>query len=290
MNSSRSLSNVYRKQNLMKFLVMSDLHLSRKPWQVRKALAMGRGYDAVLIPGDMTNDGTPPQFNLLYQCIVEILPNTPVLAVAGNHDFPVAPEPKTQDGICDYKTLQEWLLHRQPLPYQLDESGAYAVSIGYTEILGLNCVGHGRKFQFGTQLEWLAEHLLHSDAKWHIFLCHAPLRLHSPAGNTAPYLSRDKELQNILDRQGHCIFLSGHTHISMESPAACVEYDKRHHNLYVNSGSIRPTTLLDDARKQNGATAQGNVVELELMAHGWAVRAIEMRDGQTLLTYPAPEL
>lgn len=71
---------------IQRLLVLTDLHLSRKPWQVRKALSMGSSYDAVLIPGDMTNDGTPPQFDLLHQCITDILPNTPVLAVAGNHD------------------------------------------------------------------------------------------------------------------------------------------------------------------------------------------------------------
>lgn len=274
----------------MKLLVISDLHLSRKPWQVRKALSMGKNYDAVLIPGDMTNDGTPAQFALLNQCIADILPNAPVLAVAGNHDFPVTPLPEVPGGICNVMSLQEWLLRRQPLLCHLDESGAYAVAIGNVEILGLHCVSHGRKFQFGTQLEWLTGHLLHSDAQWHILLCHAPVRLHSPANNTAPYLSRDKELQRILDRQGCCLFLSGHTHISMESPVACVEYDKQHHNLYINSGSIRPTTLLDDTGKANGTTAQGNVVELELTGQGWAVRVIGMRDGQTLLTCPATEL
>ncbi len=70
----------------MKIIAMSDLHLSKKPWQVRKALSMAR--DAVLLVGDLVNDGTPEQFELMHQCISEVLPNTPVLAVAGNHDFP----------------------------------------------------------------------------------------------------------------------------------------------------------------------------------------------------------
>lgn len=91
---------------------------SRKPWQVRKALSLGESYDAVLIPGDMTNDGMPSQFDLLRECVADILPDTPVLAVAGNHDFPVALLPETQDGICDYRAMQEWLLQRQQLPYK----------------------------------------------------------------------------------------------------------------------------------------------------------------------------
>ena len=63
----------------MRLMVMSDLHLSKKPWQVRKALKMGA--DAVLLVGDLTNDGTPEQMELMRQCIKEVLPDTPVLAV-----------------------------------------------------------------------------------------------------------------------------------------------------------------------------------------------------------------
>lgn len=42
----------------MRILAMSDLHLSKKPWQVRKALRMGSNADLVLLAGDLVNDGT----------------------------------------------------------------------------------------------------------------------------------------------------------------------------------------------------------------------------------------
>ena len=45
----------------MKILAMSDLHLNKKPWQVRKALRMGHDADLVLLVGDLVNDGTPEQ-------------------------------------------------------------------------------------------------------------------------------------------------------------------------------------------------------------------------------------
>ncbi|MGN0399101.1 MAG: metallophosphoesterase, partial [Blautia sp.] len=72
----------------MRLMVMSDLHLSKKPWQVRCALRMGADADAVLLVGDLTNDGTLEQMELMHQCIKEVLPDTPVLAVTGNHDYP----------------------------------------------------------------------------------------------------------------------------------------------------------------------------------------------------------
>ena len=64
----------------MRLLVMSDLHLSKKPWQVRKALKMGTDADAVLLVGDLTNDGTPEQLTLMQQCIAEVLPDTAIFS------------------------------------------------------------------------------------------------------------------------------------------------------------------------------------------------------------------
>ena len=131
----------------MKFIVMSDLHLSKKPWQVQKALNMGKGADAVLLVGDLTNDGTPEQLQLMQQCIEACLPDTPVLAVTGNHDCPHQPSPMIRRGICDFPALQDWLLKRQPFPCVLDDSGAWAVRMGDIEVIGLNCVWHWRRRQ-----------------------------------------------------------------------------------------------------------------------------------------------
>lgn len=180
----------------MKIIAMSDLHLSKKPWQVRKALCMARNAGLVLLVGDLVNDGTPEQMDLMRQCISDVLPETPVLSVAGNHDYPRWPSPMIR--VWDYQALQEWLLIRQPYPYRLDDSGAYAVRVGNMEVIGLNCVSHWRRFKFvdGTQLKWLEDHLDGSDAVWHIILCHAPLSAHNPKRNDRkPYLSRDEQLQ-----------------------------------------------------------------------------------------------
>ena len=77
----------------MRVIAMSDLHLSKKPWQVRKALKMAADADAILLAGDLVNDGTPEQIELMHQCISELLPEKTVLAVAGNHDYPCNPLP-----------------------------------------------------------------------------------------------------------------------------------------------------------------------------------------------------
>ncbi len=75
------------------FAVMSDLHTAAKPGRIRRALTMASGADCVLLPGDLTNDGTPEQFDCLWQLLEETLPRVPVLAVGGNHDMTLHPLP-----------------------------------------------------------------------------------------------------------------------------------------------------------------------------------------------------
>lgn len=279
----------FGEETAQRFLVMTDLHLSNKPWQVRKALSMGKGYDAVLITGDMTNDGTQEQLELFWQCVTETLPEVPVFAVTGNHDYPRWPLPQIQYGICDYPTLQQKLLDRAAgmgVTCRQDESGAYVAYMGDTEIIGLNAATHWRRFMFpdNAQLEWLMFHLLESKAKRHIILCHAPLRLHHPyqPENGECYLSRDSVLQRILDvERTEVIFLSGHTHISMNCREGCVEMAERNH-LYVGAGSIRPTTLKADEPLQPEFWTEGNVVQLLVGENQTTVTGISMKTGQKI--------
>lgn len=272
-----------------RFLLMTDLHLSNKPWQVRKALSMGKDYDAVLITGDMTNDGTQGQLERFWQCVTEVIPDVPVFAVTGNHDYPRDPLPQIPHGICDYPALQQKLLDRAEtmgISYQQDDSGAYVATMGDTEIIGLNAATHWRRFKFpdNAQLEWLMLHLSESKAKWHIILCHAPLRLHHPyqPENGECYLSRDSVLQQIVDEtHAQVIFLSGHTHYSMNCREGCVEMAERSH-LYINAGSIRPTALKPDEPLQPECWTEGNVVELLVGRDRITVIGISMKTGQRI--------
>lgn len=272
----------------MRLLIMSDLHLSKKLWQVRKALKMCENADAVLLVGDLTNDGIPEQMALMQQSIAEVLPDTTVLAVPGNHDYPHFPRPMIWESFCDFEALRDWLLARQPYPFVLDDSGAWAVRMGEIEIIGLNCVWHWRRFKFkdGAQLSWLEKYLETSDARWHIILCHAPLLAHNPKrSDIKPYLSRDEKLQSIIDAHKNILFISGHTHVSMESPAGCVERDTVRNNIYINDGSIRPTTRLTADGISEAEPADGNVVELLVEYPKITITAISTKTGQGIGKY-----
>lgn len=271
-----------------RFLVLTDLHLSHKPWTVRRALAAGRDYDGVLITGDLTNDGTPEQLEHFLEILTDVLPDTPVFAVTGNHDYPARPLPHIYHGICEYPMLQEALLARAEAmgwAVSRDFSGAYAARRGNTEIFGLNAATHWRRFKFpgGTQLDWLEEGLSRSDARHRILLCHAPLQHHRPylSQDAPPYLSMDARLQAIVDENTNLIFLSGHTHLSLNLPEGCAQRD-RQGNLYYNAGSIRPTTLKPGEPLAPAEWVEGNGTALTLSAREIHLQGFSLKTGKNI--------
>lgn len=272
---------------LYRLLVMTDLHLSRKPWQVRQGLTIARGYDALLITGDLTNDGLPYQMEAVFDAITELLPDIAVFAVAGNHDYPLLPSPRVIQGASDYPALQQSLLERaQKLGWHCIQhpSGAYLAARNQLRIIGLNATGHFRRFRFPEdgQLEWLSALLSRQQPKTlrPLLLCHAPLAAHQPYPGSQPYLHRNRILQQIVNDSAGVVFLSGHTHISLNCRPGCAEQDGQ--NLYLNAGSIRPGSLPADELLQPEEWTHGNVVELLLGRESITVSGITVGNGRRI--------
>lgn len=179
--------------------------------------------------GDMTNDGTAEQHELLKQCLEEVLSDKRVLSVTGNHDIPRIPlEQEDRQAVRNHLMFQKWLFekmeqsgnsYRVPVKkWKYGPDGAWAVSLGNVELFGLQAVADQRRFLFegGRQLEWLDGQMSETqEAPWRIILCRAPLLHHNPkrkAGENNPYLNRDKQLQEVADRWGNVILFPG-THI-----------------------------------------------------------------------------
>ena len=268
------------------FAVMSDLHMAAKPGRIRRALRHAAEADCVLLPGDLTNDATPEQFRCLWQLIEETIPAKPLLPVCGNHDFPMAPLPHIRQGIDCYDAFQAVALNRaQQLGVRstVDESGAYRAVFRNTEILGLNAVSHWRRFTFpeGKQLDWLNRQLS-KNVRRRIVLCHAPFIKHNPLRSEcdAPYLARDAQLQQIVDDAGKVLFLSGHTHTSLNEGKGCVEYDIVHGNLYLNDSSITPTLPCRQEPLADREWTDGAICYLSLNASGVEIRGRCLSSGR----------
>lgn len=160
-----------------------------------------------MLPGDLTNDGTKGQFELLMECIQdtvfrrsqfqntgehsrETLHGTKIFPVCGNHD-------------------------------------RMAFSMQASEEKGQN---HYARFQ-----EWLF---------------------------------------------GNVIFISGHTHLSMNHPEGCVEWDEKHGNLYINDGSVRPTDLLPGEPMQPKEWKEGTWLDITVCDRKVEIITRSVKDGR----------
>lgn len=132
-----------------RFSVLTDLHLTDKPWKIKQALRSLQT-DTVLLLGDATNDGFSVQFDAFLACMEETIPNSTVFPVVGNHDVP---RDSSALGDCNaYTSFQKCLLAKAGAKgYQIGsapDGRAYAVQIGHVDLIGLQCVTSGRRFRF----------------------------------------------------------------------------------------------------------------------------------------------
>lgn len=68
----------------------------------------------------------------------------------------------------------------------------------------------------------------------------------------------------------------------MESAVPCVEYEEGRNHIYVNDGSIRPTTLLQQDGRPAPKTVDGNMVELLLEGDQLTVTAFSVKTAEPL--------
>lgn len=229
------------------FSVFTDLHLSAKPWKIKQALRAAES-DTLLLLGDSTNDGLPEQFDAFRACIEQTAFEKTIFPVTGNHDVLRPSKEKQEDGCKHYAAFQSDLLARareKGLAIEYAPDGrAYSVQMDDLDLIALQCVTTGRKFRFpdGVQIDWLEEHLSHTEAAWHVILCHAPTLKHNPNRTMGmPYLDQNKRLQELLDRTGRILFLNGHTHVSPNVLYGNGEWDAKHQNVYLDCGSVVAT-------------------------------------------------
>lgn len=238
----------------IKIGVISDLHLFNKIMNIERALSKLHDVALILIVGDIADRADEKQYNILLNLIGNELCDIPVYCVSGNHDNPAKDD-------TNYRQFERKI--NNEYPSIVDECGAFYKYINeYIDLIGLNPLYYQKQFFFpgsGLQFNFLQKQLATSSCKYHIVLCHPPLIAHNPqrTADMAAYIvaEQDTRLQRIIDKNKNVIFLSGHTHVS-----PTIELDEAHGNLYINDGSICPTTI-----KGTGATTQqGNVTLLEI--------------------------
>lgn len=259
---------------LYRISLLSDLHLSNKTGKIMRALRLASESDCILIAGDSVNDGTAEQLKLFRECVNTAVPNTiPLFSVGGNHDFSV----KEEESDFSYWDLQKSFLERNEnlgFNIEMNESGCWSAENDYIHIFGWKCVCENRNFFFGDkekQLEFLAEKIeKNMDKKYQVVCSHAPLIAHNPQRKPdgQPYFDNDRKLQNIIDSYNNIIFVSGHTHFSPNDYSGCVDFDEERNNIYINDGSVCPTTYKSGEADVPKEWTDGVVTELAIYDRG----------------------
>ncbi len=260
---------------IYKISLLSDLHLTRKTGRVMRALEKAFQSDCVLIAGDLVNDGKSEQLELFEECVRNTAKDSiPLFSVGGNHDFPI--EGFNEDEF-NYWDLQRRFLNRNKnLGFDIEEheSGCCSAVNEHIHIFGWKCVDESRNFFFGKkeeQLKWLSEKLEeHKDKKYQIVCSHAPLIAHNPQRKPdgQPYFDSDTKLQRIIDSHENIIFVSGHTHFSPNNLQGNVDYDKERNNIYIDDGSVCPTTYKSNEDFALKEWTDGVVTELAIYENG----------------------
>lgn len=257
----------------MKIGILSDLHLFNKTANVERALSKLEDLDMLLLVGDLADRAEEKQYDVLLKLLTNHFNSVPIYCVSGNHDNPARND-------ANYRMFERRI--NREYPSIADASGAFYKYIDEKlDLIGLNPVYHQKQFFFpekGQQLAFLEEQLSISSSRYHIVMCHPPLIAHNPqrTEDDASYITgeQDKRLQRIIDEKGSVFFISGHTHVSPS-----VEFDEIHSNLYINDGSICPTTIKD----HSGETQQGNVTILSISENKLSVAAKGIYTGEVLV-------
>ena len=234
--------------------VISDLHLFNKTASIKNALSKLHDVNLILLVGDIADRADEKQYDIFLNLIDERFHDIPMYCVSGNHDNPARDD-------TNYRQFEERL--NSEYPSIVDECGAFYKCINeHIDLIGLNPLYHQKQFFFpnkGIQIDFLQKRLATSTCKYHIVMCHPPLIAHNPqrTADMASYIvaEQDTRLQSILDENKNVIFLSGHTHVTPS-----IEFDEAYSNLYINDGSVCPTTV----KGTETASQQGNVSLLEI--------------------------
>lgn len=265
----------------VRFSVLSDLHMTSKPGRWLRALSLASESDALLLVGDLVNDGLPDQFQMVQQALEERLPGIPALSVAGNHDYP--------RGNADpvYPLFQDCLLQRcEAMGIQIsrEEDGAYTACFGDVLVLGLQTAAEGRRVTLRGGLGWMEKWLSCWTGGPRVVLSHAPLAAHNPRSQKRrmPYFPQNAKVQRLIDGAGGVLFLSGHLHDSPQCARGCFEEDPAHGNFYYSDGSVCPVFLCSDEALLPQEWTDGVITGLAISEAGFELTARALHSGKRL--------
>lgn len=154
--------------------------------------ASGKAVDAVLLSGDLTEDGNSEDYRALKNALQEVFPGTPIIAALGNHD-------------CKSAFYEGWLQQKNTAPYH------HVVSFPELQIIVLDNADPER-FPNGRITEdtciWLKKKLEEAGEKPVLLMMHHQVI----NADVVPPCSYPPQFTALVERKNVLGICCGHTH------------------------------------------------------------------------------
>lgn len=273
-----SLTPPNDKKKLYSFGALSDVHIvyDTAPDDFKRALTYFNDSEDVAftcICGDLTDNGTTAQL-AQYKAIVDShSPNTPVYAVAGNHE---------QWTSTSNSYLQEYT--GQPLYYTFEHQGDLFV------MLGIVSGNEGSLFASG-ELDWFENVLNANAARKRIFVFQHVTAAETSGDvlNIYPYTklrsnAESVRFKNILKAHPNVIWFHGHTHMMfyLQTYGDIANYDRVFgcHSIHIPSLAVPRDLSASGGYTTVYAASEGYVVDV--YPNGIHLRGRDFVKGESL--------
>lgn len=228
----------------IRIAIISDLHTVQKGKSKRilsEAFSSITEHEAdiVLSAGDNVNGGQSGEYETLQASISEHLGGIPFYAALGNHDY-FANDDHSIASDKARKRFFEDILRKTHL-IDVYKNGTYSICFQGIHIIFLDCINNNKNFRFEEETEkWLESELEKSrEEHIHIIVNHLPLAIHNlgRGKRNVQFMAGNNKLQKLIDCYDNIIYISGHTHYSLNSIYPSVEWDENG-NIYINASSV----------------------------------------------------
>lgn len=253
-------------EKLYSFGALSDIHLQYETAQddFRKALEYFNNVEKVAftcVCGDLTQTGTPSNLAVYKNYVNTYSPNTPVYAIAGNHESYA--EDWTQNGEETVKSLIETYTGK-PLYYSFTHGNDVFIMVGIC--------GDGSNFGVGG-LQWLYDTLEENRNKRCFVFQH--IRPDDSCGNAYGIYANDiwngtqsVVFENLMKHYKNVIFFHGHSHLrfNLQTRTNLANLDEKYGKYSVHIPSLAVPRTGDitgaNSRKELYAESEGYVVDV----------------------------
>lgn len=293
------MNDTNNQRPICSFFAISDLHITKDPRgkTAHKRRSAWRwiekqNFDFGMIAGDVTNGGAEEEFLIAQKELEPLTDYFPIFIGYGNHDY-IPNDPGAVSSPESRARFSKWMQNKAAsLGYTIDYHfglQCFEVAICGIQFLSIDCAACYPAAEAGqAQLEWLDERLTQSDNdRFRVVMSHFPLNNFVP-GRTSKkqtsYVRDSLKQQRVLEKHNNILFVSGHTHFTLDSDSLSVLVDEEHKIAYLNTASVGNVAPNQNRVKPGeGKKTSGSMgLCIEIFEDGIRINGIDFQTGKSI--------